>query len=70
MRSGALVVSQETLVLHKEPAPQSGSLLQNCRQVFTGRVAVEQALYSKHAEPGTQSVISVQASPGSLLPAA
>jgi hypothetical protein len=71
MWSGALVESQETLVLQKEPepTPQSESLLQNCRQVLTGCVAVEQVLYSKHAEPGMQSVISVQNWPGVLWPA-
>jgi len=70
-RNDVLVWSQETPVLQKEraPTPQSESTLQNCRQVLRGCAAVEQALNSKHAEPGTQSVVSVQDSPGLAVPA-
>jgi hypothetical protein len=59
-----LVVLQDTLVLQKEPTPQSESLLQNWRQVFTGCATVEQVVNSKHSEPDAQAVVSTQGSPG------
>jgi hypothetical protein len=69
MRRDVLALPQETSAMQEEPAPQSASLVQNFRQVLTGCATVEQVVNSKHPEPGTQSVVSVQGSPGFALPA-
>ena len=69
MRSDVLVLPQATPGMQEEPAPQSVSLVQNCRQVLIGCATVEQVVNSKHPEPGTQSLVSAQESPGFALPA-
>ena len=69
MRSDVLVLPQEMPGMQEEPAPQSASRVQNFRQVFIGFATVEQVVNSKHPEPGAQSVVSAQGSPGLALPA-